>query len=115
MIWLSKIFCFTRQAVARILNLRYRGFSIRKTPEISGRFQKSVALPNAIRRYRRLKTRATSEWLSGGLASWSRLGLLAVVFGATSVPVTGETKTDQARAPQFANLPLYFEVNRGQA
>src|SRR6266576_694531 len=111
MILLRKISCFTPLAAAQIFNLLYRGFSIRRTPEISGRFRKPEASPNAIRRYRRSKICATSKWLSDGprLALSSCLGVLAVVSGATSVPLMGQTKTDQARVPQLASLPFYFE------
>jgi hypothetical protein len=48
--------------------------------------------------------------------SWARITVLVVTLGAASLVMAGEPQTAGAsRAPMFANLPLYFEVNRGQA
>jgi hypothetical protein len=113
----EKIFGFPRPAVARILNLLYRRIALGKAFDFRKRLEIWGVLRIENPQYGRLKICATREWLSGGprLAAWSRLGVLAVVLGATSLRVAGETKTGPARPRVMADLPLYFEVNRGQA
>jgi len=54
-----------RRPVARISNLLYRGFPIRRANEVRSRSEFADAQPNGIRRYSRLEICATTERFMG--------------------------------------------------